>query len=86
MVSDGEVWKYMARETNTYAEQEQARDPPHAPEWTPVDTATLKAFIGLVFCFAWVLLNYPHTHENWRQRNLYLDRHSIISCQRTDFY
>lgn len=42
----GNIWQGKPKHN---AEQGQARDPPHAPKWTPVDTATVKAFIGLVF-------------------------------------
>lgn len=63
----GRFRKHLAEKTNSYAEQEWIRDPSHTntPKWTPADPATLKAFIGLVFCMG--IIRLPHRHDYWRQ-------------------
>ena len=62
------IWDRLVSETNRYADQERTRNPPppNAPKWLPVDSPTMKAFIGLIFCMGVIRL--PARNDYWRQK------------------
>ena len=64
---DDVMWERLVEETNRYAEQQRAANPPSAaaPRWDPVTVTVVKAFVGLTLAMG--ILRLPHRHDYWRK-------------------